>query len=79
MQNLFHAINELFWPNTKDNTAQEEKIYLKNIRKGDAAWSMQRAVLGWEIDTVKQVFTLPEDRKINLLALINTIPLSTSQ
>ena len=35
---LFCAINELFKPNTKDNTAQEETIFLKNLRKGDATW-----------------------------------------
>ena len=62
-RHLVHAIGELFRPNNKDNIAREEPICLKKLRKGDAAWSTQKVVLGWAIDTVKQVVTLPDDRK----------------
>ena len=73
-RHLFRAINELFLPNNKDDIAREEPFSLKKLRKGDAAWSTQKVVLGWAINTVKQVLTLPDDRKTNLLALLDTTP-----
>ena len=73
-RHLFRAIDELFLPNNKDDIAREEPISLKNLRKGDAAWSTQKVVLGWAIDTVKQVLTLPNNRKTNLLSLLYTPP-----
>ena len=82
MRHLFRAIKKIFRPNTKDDTSQEEPISLKNLRKGDATWSTQKVVLGWAIDTVKQVLTFPEDIKIKLLDLIDpptTPPPRTSQ
>ena len=78
-RHIFRAIDKLFRPNTKDNTVREESISLKKLRKGDATWSTQKVVLGWTIDTVKKVLTLPEDFKSNLIALLNTIPPSASR
>ena len=76
---LFHTIDEIFRPNNKDDIAREEPISLKKLRKGDAAWSTKKAILGWAIDTAKQVLTLPEDRKSSLLALLDTVPPGASQ
>ena len=78
-RHLFHTINDIFRPNNKDNIEQEEPISLKKIRKVDAAWSTQKVILGWAINTVKQVLTLPAYRKINLLALLDAIPPSASR
>ena len=78
-RNLFHTIDKLFCPNNKDDLAWKEPISLKIIRKSDAAWSTQKVILGWAIDTVKQVLTLPDDRKTNLLDLLNTTLPSVSQ
>ena len=78
-QHLFRAIDKLFCPNNKDDIAREEPISLKNLRKGGSVWSTQKFVLGWSIDTVKQVLTLPDNRKTNLLALLKTIPPSSSR
>ena len=52
---------KIFSPNNKDNIAREEPISLKKLRKIHAAWSTQKVVLGWAIDTMKQVLTLPAD------------------
>ena len=57
-QHLFLTIYELFRLNTKDNNAREEPISLKNIRKGDAAWSTHKVILGWAIDTAKQALKI---------------------
>ena len=70
-RHIFHSIDELFRPNDKDDTSREEP--------GDAAWSTQKFVLEWKIDIVKQVLTLLEDCKRNLLSLLNTIPPSASR
>ena len=78
-RHLFRTIDELFCPNNKDNIAREESISVKKLRKGDAAWSTQKVVLGWSIDTVKKALTLPDDRKTNLLDLLDTIPPSASR
>ena len=78
-RHLFHAIDEIFRPNNKDNIEREEPTILKKLRKGDAAWSTQKVVLGWAIDTVKQFLTLPADRKTNLLPLLNIISPSASR
>ena len=78
-RHLFRTIHELFCPNNKEYIAREEPISLKKIRKGNAAWSTQKVVLGWAINTVKQVLTLPDDRKTNLLALLDTTPPSASR
>ena len=73
-RHIFRAIDELFHPDDKDDIAQEEPISLKKLRKDDAAWSTNKVILGWAIDTAKQVLTLPEDRKSSLLALLDTVP-----
>ena len=52
-RHLFRAIDDLFRPNNEDDTAWEEPISLKKLRKGAAARSMPKVVLGWAIDTVK--------------------------
>ena len=78
-QHLFRAIGELFRPNNKDGIAREEPISLKKLCKGDAAWSTKKVILGWAIDTAKQVLTLPDDRKSSLLALLDTAPPSASR
>ena len=77
-RHLFHAIDELFRPNNKYDITREEPISLKNIRKGDAAWSTQKVVLGWVINTVNQVLTLSDNLKNNQLALIKITPPSVS-
>ena len=73
-RHLFCAIGDFFRPNNKDDITQEEPISLQKLRKGNAAWSAQKVVLGWAIDTVKQVLTLPEDCKTNLLSLLKNTP-----
>ena len=60
--------------NNKDDIAREEPISLKKLRKGDAAWSTKKVILGWAIDTAKQVLTLPDDRKSSLTSLLDTVP-----
>ena len=78
-RHIFRAIDNLFRPNNKDDASSEEPISLKNLRKGDGACSKHKSVLGWVIDTVKKVLTLPDDCKCNILSLLNTILPSSSR
>ena len=78
-RHIFRVIDKLFRPNIKDDIAREKPIALKKLRKGDADRSTQKVVLGWVIDTVKQVLSLPDERKTNILALLDTIPPSASR
>ena len=78
-RNIFRNINELFRPNNKDDIARKEPISLKKLRKGDAACSTKKVILGWAIDTAKQVLTLPDDRKSSRLALLDIVPPSASR
>ena len=74
MRHLFHIIDELFLPNNEEDNAREDPISLKKLRKGDTAWSTQKVIIGWSIDTVKQVLTLQANRKTNFLDLLDTNP-----
>ena len=78
-RHLFRSINEPFRLNEKDDIAREDPISLKKLRKGDAAWSTKKVILGWAIDTVKQVLTLPDDCNSSLLVLLDTVPPSVSR
>ena len=73
-RHIFRAIDEPFHQNNKDDTAREDPISLKNLCKGYADWSTKNVVLGWAINTVKQVLALLDDRKSNALALLDTTP-----
>ena len=55
---LFHAIDELFHPNEKDDIVREEPISLKKLRKGDATWTTKKVIIGWSTDMAKQVLTV---------------------
>ena len=78
-RHISRTIDEIFRPNDKYDITREEPISLKKLRKGDATWSTKKVILGWAIDTAKQVLTLPEDRKASLLALLDTVPPSASR
>ena len=73
-RHLFRTIDELFRLNNKDYIAREEPISLKKLRKGNAAWSTKKVILGRANDTAEQVLTLPDDRKASLLSLLDTSP-----
>ena len=76
---LLHAIKEIFCLNTKDDTSREETIFPKKLCKGDGAWSIQKVVLGWAIDTVQKALTLPGDSMGKIISLIYAILTSASR
>jgi len=41
---------------------RQEPASVKKLKKGDAAWSTRKVVLGWMLDTVDKTIELPEHR-----------------
>ena len=54
--------------------AREENISLNKMEKGNAKWSTNKAVLGWEIDTSQQILTLPSTCRGKLAGGLAAIP-----
>ena len=75
MRNLFRAFDEIFCPNEQKNIAHKQHISIKKLCKVNAAWSTQKVILGWAVDTVQQVRTLPLDHKEKLTSLLDSFTL----
>ena len=65
-RHLFLSIGKMFQSNKPQYRAREEPISLKKLDKGYTRWRTTKTVLGWEIDTVKLVLTLPQTRREKL-------------
>ena len=69
---LMHAIDDVFRPlEPGDPPARQEPISVKKLRLGDAAWSTQKEVLGWLIDTTSMTLRLPPCRQDRLHSILN--------
>ena len=73
-RHLFRTIDSLFFPKDTTNKYRPDPIFVKKLKKDDASWSNTNTVLGWAIDTAKQVFTLPLARKGKLDKALDAIP-----
>ena len=56
---LFNNIDRVFRPNKAKYTDSKEPILLKKIGQVDGAWSTQKTVMGWNLDTVTHLIHLP--------------------
>ena len=63
---LFHTVNSLFRLNNTNDKDCLNPISIKKLKKVKARWSTTETVLGWSIDTAKQVLTLPQAIKYKL-------------
>ena len=71
---LFHCIDTVLRPlSPNDFNGRKEPNSTKKIMKGDAAWSTEKMVLGWKINTLQRTIKLPQHR-IKRLADILNIP-----
>ena len=58
-----HSIDEVFRPVERHDPAHRtEPASVKKMLKGDAAWSTQKRMLGWDVDTIAMTLTLPPHR-----------------
>ena len=64
---LMHVIDDVFRPlHPGDIDARKEPISVKKLRQGDAAWSTQKEILGWLIDTESMTLRLTKRRHTRL-------------
>jgi hypothetical protein len=72
-RHLLHSIDSVFAPLSATDTHGSEAISIKKLRKGDAAWSTLKVVLGWLLDTIQNTISLPPHRAQRLLAIFNDL------
>ena len=74
LRTALHAIDDVFRPlSPTDPAARKEPASVKKMLKGDACWSTQKRMLGWDIDTVASTLHLPPHRLDRLYALLDLI------
>ena len=72
---LLHAIDTVFRPLDADETVKRnETASVKKLRKGDAAWSTCKKVLGWIINTSTMTLHLPPNRMERLATILASLP-----
>jgi len=71
MRTLLHSIEQVF--QEAPDTARRPIISLSKLQKGDAAWSCQKRVLGWDVDTEHMTLSLPPHRRDRLQTLLTAL------
>lgn len=70
---LMHTIDEIFRPWDPSETAHQEPMSVKKMKKGDASWQTRKQLLGWLIDTVEKTFLLPPHRMERLRVIFDEL------
>jgi len=69
-----HVIDDVFRPlSPADHPTRKEPISVKKLRQGDAAWSTQKEVLGWLLDTQAMTLRLTTRRYTRLSQLLHDV------
>jgi hypothetical protein len=72
---LLHALDKVFRKlEPGDDPHCQEPASLKKMRKGDATWATQEAILGWTVDTLAMAIELPPHRLESLFELLHSVP-----
>jgi hypothetical protein len=67
MRAALHAIDDVFRPLEHDDPIhRKEPASVKKMLKGDAYWSQQKRLLGWEVDSLSSTLNLPPHRVARL-------------
>jgi hypothetical protein len=69
LTHLLHAIDSVFDPTP--SPPRHQAISITKLDKGDAAFSTQKRVLGWDIDTERMAIGLPDHRLTTLHTLLS--------
>ena len=73
---LFLYIYELFQPQNSQYRSLEEHIHLNKLDKGGVRWSTTNTVLGWVVNTINLVLTLPQAQTDKLSSDLESSPQS---
>ena len=72
---LFHPLDKVFRTLDRQDTKQRKKVLsLKKLEAGDCSWSTCQTMLGWIVDSVNMMITLPSHRVVRLKEIIASIP-----
>jgi hypothetical protein len=67
MRAALHAIDDVFRPLAPDDPShRKEPASVKKMLKGDAYWSPQKRMLGWDVDAASLTLNLPPHRLARL-------------
>ena len=70
---LLHAIDDVFRPLAEhDHSSRKEPISVKKLQLGDAAWSTEKEVLGWLLNTESMTLRMTKHRHRRLHQLLHT-------
>jgi len=71
---LFHNLDKIFRPLARGESGfRQEPASVKKLKKGDAAWSTRKQVLGWILNTAKLTLELPSHRRTRLLEILQGV------
>ena len=74
LRTALHSIDAVFRPLApEDPPSRKEPASVKKMLKGDACWSTQKRILGWDLDTRLQTLHLPPHRLERLYELLDAI------
>ena len=69
-----NAIDQVLRPlELRDSCHRKEPTSVKKLTQGDAHWSTQKTILGWNVDTVDETMQLPPHRVQRLHDLLATV------
>jgi hypothetical protein len=75
-RHMFHSLDLLFCPNDAHDYHWKTPNSIKKLRLGDAGWMTKKRLLGWVVDSVCCLISLPPERHHKIRALLDEIPRS---
>ena len=74
LRRLLHSIDKGFRPLDNLDTPHHKHVTsIKKMKAGDATCDTRKVILGWIVDTVKGIITLPEHRHERLLEIFECL------
>jgi hypothetical protein len=58
---------------TSDEPHRNEAVSLKKLLKGDGSWNTHKLILGWIVDTIRQMIELPPHQKETLAQIFEEL------
>ena len=74
VRHLFRTTNKVFRPNGASNSVSKELISQKKLQERDTAWSTRKFILGWNLDTRRNLLSLPPNREAKANEALSEIP-----
>jgi hypothetical protein len=71
LNSLFHALDSVFQDDP--NSPRRQVVSASKLAKGDACFSTEKRILGWDIDTYHMLLRLPQHRLDHLVELLTDI------